>query len=92
MPVIHQSTIKRARQALKRNHRNRSVLSSVKSVLKKVLNAVEEKKVEAAETSLREAQSALSKAVSKGVLKPNTASRQIARLTLKVNALASARS
>jgi len=92
MPVIHQSTIKRARQALKRYHRNRSVLSSVKSVLKRVLNAVEEKNVEAAQTSLREAKSALSKAVSKGILKSNTASRQIARLTLKVNALASVRS
>jgi small subunit ribosomal protein S20 len=54
--------------------------------------AVAEKKVEEARTSLRVATAALSKAVSKGVLKANTASRRISRLTRHVNALAAARS
>jgi small subunit ribosomal protein S20 len=87
MPVIHKSTIKRARQAEKRYHRNRAVLSSVKGVMKKVLAAVDEKKADEAKASLREATSAISKAVTKGVLKRNTASRRISRLAAKVNQL-----
>lgn len=91
MPVVHKSTIKRARQALKRNQRNRTIQSSVKGILKKVLTAVDEKKADEAKAGLREAASALGKAVSKGVLKPNTASRRISRLAVKVNALAAAK-
>jgi small subunit ribosomal protein S20 len=87
MPVVHKSTIKRARQAEKRNQRNRTVLSSLKNVIKKVLSAVEEKNAGDAAASLREATSALSKAVSKGVIKRNTASRRISRLAVKVNAV-----
>ncbi|MGH7233474.1 MAG: 30S ribosomal protein S20 [Nitrospiraceae bacterium] len=90
MPVIHKSTIKRARQSEKRNQRNRTVISSVKSVMKKVLSAVEEKNADEAKTSLREATSALNKAVTKGVIKRNTASRRVSRLAAKVNALAAA--
>lgn len=92
MPVVHKSTIKRARQAELRNQRNRARLSLVKGALKKVLAAVEEKNPDAAKTSLREATAALHKAVTKGVLKPNTASRRISRLTARINALAAAKS
>ena len=87
MPVVHKSTIKRARQAEKRYQRNRTVLSSVKSLMKKVLSAVEEKNAEEAKASLREATSALHKAATKGVIKRNTASRRVSRLTAKVNAV-----
>jgi len=90
-PVIHKSTIKRARQALKRLQRNRTVLSAVKGVIRKVVGAVDAKDAQAAKASLREATSALSKAVTKGILKRNTASRRISRLAAKVNALTSAR-
>lgn len=92
MPVIHKSTIRRARQAEKRNTRNRATLSAVKGLVKRVQAAVAEKKADEAKTSLRIATSALSKAVSKGVLKPNTASRRISRLTLHVNSLTATRS
>jgi small subunit ribosomal protein S20 len=92
MPVIHKSTIRRARQAEKRNTRNRATLSAVKGLVKKVQAAVAGKNVDEAKTSLRIAASALSKAVSKGVLKPNTASRRISRLTLHVNSLTATRS
>ena len=87
MPVVHKSTIKRARQAERRAQRNRAVLSSVKSVMKKVLTAVESKNAAAAKTALREAVAALSKARSKGVLRRNTVSRRISRLAARVNAL-----
>ena len=92
MPIVHKSTIKRARQAEKRHQRNRAVLSTVKSVMKKVTTALDEKKPQEAKASLREAASALNKAVSKGILKPNTASRRVSRLAVRVNALAAAKS
>ncbi len=91
MAVRHKSTIKRARQAVKRHERNKAVLSSVRGMVKKVLTAVEEKKPDEAKALLREASSTLGKAVSKGVVKRNTASRRISRLALKVNALAAGR-
>ena len=87
MPVIHQSTIKRARQALKRQQINRAALSGVKGAIKKVLSAVESNNLDAAKTALREATSTLNKARSKGILKRNTVSRRVARLAAKVNAL-----
>jgi small subunit ribosomal protein S20 len=92
MPVIHKSTIRRARQAVKRRTRNHVTLGTLKSLVKKVQTAVAEKKVEDAKASLRLATSALGKAVTKGVMKPNTASRRIARLTLRVNSLAASSS
>ncbi len=91
MPVVHKSTIRRARQAVKRQARNRATLGALKSLIKKVQSAVTEKKVEDAQASLRQATSALGKAVTKGVMKPNTASRRIARLTRHVNSLSVSR-
>lgn len=91
MPVVHKSTIKAARQAEKRRQRNRAVMTAVKGTIKKVATAVVEQDVTAAKASLREATSALSKAATKGVLKRNTASRRISRLTRQVNAMPSSR-
>ncbi len=91
MPIVHKSTIKRARQAEKRQQRNRAVLSTVKGVVRKVLSAVESKNAEEAKSSLRLATSALNKAVTKGVLKRNTVSRRISRLATRVNALVAPR-
>jgi small subunit ribosomal protein S20 len=87
MPQIHKSTIRRARQAERRHERNRSTLNAVKTLIKKVQSDVAGKKAEEAKTSLQEATSAIGKAVSKGVLHRNTASRRISRLAHHVNAL-----
>ena len=87
MPVIHKSTIKRARQALKRQQRNRTALTAVRTAMKKVLGAVEQKNADQAKASLREAASALHKAATKGVVHRNTASRHVARLAARVNIL-----
>ena len=92
MPVIHKSTIRRARQAERRYDRNRATMNAVKTVVKKVQSALAEKKTDDAKTSLREAVAAIGKAVSKGALKRNTASRRVSRLTLRVNALSGSRS
>jgi small subunit ribosomal protein S20 len=87
MPQIHKSTIRRARQAERRHERNRATVNTVKTLIKKVQSAMVEKKVDEAKASLQEATSAIGKAVSKGILHRNTASRRISRLTLRVNAL-----
>ena len=68
--------------------RNKSIKSRVKTFVKKVLIAVEAKNVDEAKAALQVAYKELDKAVTKGVLKKNTASRTKSRLTLKVNALA----
>ncbi|NKB81675.1 MAG: 30S ribosomal protein S20 [Nitrospirales bacterium] len=90
MPVVHTSTIKRVRQAEKRRQRNRSILRGTKTLVKKVKAAVEEKNAELAQSLLRQANSTLQKAVTKGTLKRNAASRHISRLTLQVNRLKAA--
>lgn len=68
--------------------RNKSIKSRVKTFVKKVLIAVEAKNVDEAKAALQVAYKELDKAVTKGVLKKNTASRKKSRLAVKVNALA----
>ncbi len=92
MPVIHKSTIRRARQAERKRERNRATMHTVKTAVKKLEAAVAEKKVDEAKSLLRDAASVIGRAVSKGVVKRNTASRRISRLTLRVNALSGSRS
>ena len=87
MPRIHKSTIRRARQAERRHERNRATVNTVRTLIKKVQSAVAGKKVDEAKTSLLEATSAIGKAVSKGIVHRNTASRRISRLAHRVNAL-----
>ena len=67
--------------------RNQAVKTRVKTMTKKVLAAVETADVEVAKAALTVAYKEFDKAVTKGVLKKNTASRKKARLAAKVNAL-----
>lgn len=83
----HPSALKRMRQNEKRRLRNRALRTRVKTEVKRVLRAVEEKKVEEAQEALRVATSMLHKSASKGAYHRNTASRKISRLVRKVNAL-----
>ncbi|WP_447969376.1 30S ribosomal protein S20 [Nitrospira sp. M1] len=87
MALRHQSAIKRARQSIKRSQRNRSIISSMKTAIKKVRGAVEEKDLELCQSTLRKATSELHKAVTKGALHRNTASRLVSRLANRVNSL-----
>jgi len=86
-PKKNLSVMKRARQAKKRNLRNKAVRSVVKTVIKKVEETIVSGNKEDAGKLLIEAIKELKKAVSKGVIHKNTASRKISRLTRKVNAL-----
>lgn len=72
---------------MKRNLHNRNVESGVKTVLKKVETAVTSGNRDDAGKALLLAVKALNKAASKGVVHRNTASRNISRLTKKVNAV-----
>lgn len=92
MPQTHKSTIRRARQAERRHERNRATVNMVKTLIKKVQSAVSEKNADEARAGLLEATSAIGKAVSKGILHRNTASRRISRLALRVNDLSDSRS
>lgn len=87
MAVVHKSTIKRARQNLRRRVRNQRVISRVRTESKKVVKAVEEGDLEAAQASLRVTVPIIAKAASKGVLHKRTAARKVSRLTRMVNSL-----
>ena len=67
--------------------RNKAIRSKVKTSIKKVYAAIDQKDKEAAGAALQAAVSTISKAASKGVYHKNTSSRKISRLTKAVNAL-----
>lgn len=87
MAQRHPSAIKRHRQSLKRRARNQSVRTHVRKVLRTLREVIENKEVDAAEKELRTVMRTLDKAVSKGVLPRNSASRRVARLSSQVAAL-----
>ena len=87
MPVVHKSAIKRARQSKKRHARNHAILHRTRTVVKKFKSTLQEQGAEAAQSLLREATSALHKAVTKGALHRDTASRRISQLSTQFNAL-----
>ena len=68
--------------------RNQAIRSRTRTFVNKVLAAVEAKNVDEAKSALSAAYKELDKAVTKGVIKKNAASRKKSRLTLKVNSLA----
>ncbi|MDP1759382.1 MAG: 30S ribosomal protein S20 [Thermodesulfovibrionales bacterium] len=79
------SAIKRTRQAEKRNLRNASIRSKIKTVSKRIEEAITEKNQENVKKLLREIIRTVNSAVSKGVLHKNTASRKISRLSKLAN-------
>ena len=83
----HPSAEKRNRQRITRTARNRAVSSNVRTLVKRVRQALTAKDKSAAETALKPAIVALDRAVTKGVLHRRTASRSIACLSEQVAAL-----
>ena len=80
------SAMKRARQSVKRNLRNRSRMGSLKTILKKLDSSLSSGNKEEASKILAQAIKALDQAASKGVIHRNTASRNVSRITKKVDA------
>ena len=85
----HRSAKKRIRQTAKRTAINRARTSRIRTYIKQVEQALASSDHEAAAGELRVAEPEIRRGVSKGVLKLNTASRRISRLSRKVNLLAS---
>lgn len=77
----HASALKRHRQSEKRRQRNAAVKSSLRTAVKKVKETAAAGKADEAKASLQKAISELDRAVTKGVLHRNNASRRISRLT-----------
>lgn len=80
-PKKKPSVLKRARQAEKRNLRNRAVRSKIKTLTKAVIEAVGSKDREQVEKAIKTAVKTISSAATKGVIHRNTASRKISRLS-----------
>ena len=86
----HKSAEKRVRQTEKRRQRNKHVLSTMRTYIKRVRVAIADGNAEDATERLKAATQALAKAASKGVLHRNQARRKISRLTKAVAGLAKA--
>ena len=83
------SGIKRHRQSIKKRDRNTVVKSDLKTQLKKFDTVLESKDVALAKQTLVETEKKLRKAASKDVIKKETASRKVSRISKKVAALSS---
>ncbi len=88
--ATHKSAIKRQKQAEKKHEINKSVKSMLKTLAKKVEQALEAKKADLAKEAMVKAMKAYDKAASQGILHKNTASRKISRLSSKVNKISAA--
>jgi small subunit ribosomal protein S20 len=84
MPII-KSAIKRVRQAAKRRSHNLQVKRSIHADIRAVHEAVSSGDAKTTITALRDAQSELDRAVKKGVMHRNTASRRKSQLAKKAN-------
>jgi small subunit ribosomal protein S20 len=83
----HFSALKRARQTEKRTARNRGNTSQMRTALRIMRESLEKGDKAAAEHIYRQTVSVLDKAIQKGVLHENTASRYKSRLAARLNAL-----
>ncbi|MDF1614622.1 30S ribosomal protein S20 [Desulfurivibrio dismutans] len=84
----HKSAIKRNRQNVVRRERNRSNRSRLKTLYRRIDEAMVANSPDQAREALQNAVPMIAKAVNKGVLHRNTAARKISRLTRRVNAFA----
>lgn len=73
------SAEKANRQSIKRRTRNRAAMSALRTAVKKARTAIDAKGADAADLR-KTAISVIDKAVTRGVLKRNTASRYVSRL------------
>lgn len=83
----HKSAEKRNRQNQLQRLRNRSNKSKMKGVVKKVLEALDQKAGDQAQEALKAAIPVIEKTAVKGSIHKKNASRKVSRLTKRVNAL-----
>ena len=83
----HKSALKRHRQSEKKRIRNTAVKSTIKTSIKGIRESIKDGNTEEAALRLNKTSTQLDKAVSKGILHRNNASRKISRLTMAVSAI-----
>lgn len=83
--ATHKSALKRVKQSEKKRQRNKSVLSAMKTMIKKVQTTIEGKDPQKISESLRETTSYVDKIADKKVIHKNKASRIVSRLTARAN-------
>lgn len=83
----HKSALKRHRQSEKKRIRNTAVKSTIKTSIKGIRASIKDGNTEEATLRLTKTCTQLDKAVSKGILHRNNASRKISRLTTAVGAI-----
>ena len=81
------SSKKRVLIAERNRIKNVAAKSEIKTAVKKVLAAAQEKNTDAVATALSHAYKLCDKAVSRGILHKNTAARKKSRLTIAANKL-----
>lgn len=81
----NKSAIKRAKQAEARRLRNSHVKSTMKTYMKRVTQALENKAKDQLDNVFRATVSYINKASSKGVIHKNNAARKVSRLSRKVH-------
>ncbi len=84
----HRSAKKRNRQRIQQTERNRHVLTTMRTSIKKFRTAVASGDPKAAQTILAETVRKVDSAAQKGVIHRRAASRTVSRLTLAYNRLA----
>ena len=81
------SAKKRILQTKKKTEFNRFIKSRVRTKIKKIFSLIKSKNKDEAKLNFLSFESDVSKAMSKGVIKKNTASRLVSRLSKKVKNL-----
>jgi len=84
------SAIKAVRQSERKRVRNRRVVSSTRTYVKKVRTALDAGDADQARVALQQAVSALDKAAQKGIINKNAAARRKSRLMRQLNELTAA--
>ncbi|OGW62753.1 MAG: 30S ribosomal protein S20 [Nitrospirae bacterium RIFCSPLOW2_12_42_9] len=86
--ATHKSAIKRVRQSEKRRQRNKAVMSTMKTMIKKAHSLMEGKELQEVSSYLIKATSYIDKIANKGIIHKKKASRLISRITIKAQKLA----
>ena len=81
------SAKKRVRQTVRRTEVNRARVSRIRTFVKKVEVAIATGDKKAAQAALNAAEPEIMRGVTKGVLRRNTASRKVSRLSARIKVL-----
>lgn len=87
--IVHKSALKRARQNIKRNERNRALRTILRTAIKKFRALLDGGDIDGAQAGLPGLYKVIDRSVSKGVLHKRTAARYKSRATAALNAAVS---